>query len=153
MDPQHLSSLTVTGEVDILSINTANGDRNKHLLSPDFFDSQCFPKARFESTKVTPDADGKNATVTGKLSIRGTAREVSMRLLFGGYGPGFKEEHRLGFRMSGTIMRSDFGVSFNSKMPNGLAMLGEEVVLSWAIEAVESVNPAPTVAKSPYGAS
>ena len=143
MDPQNLSSLTVTGEVDLLSIDTLNSDRNKHLRSPDFFDTQRFPKARFESTKVTPDADGKTAVVTGKLSIRGTTREVSMRLAFGGYGPGLKpEERRLGFRMTGTIARSDFGVSFNAKMPDGTTMLGEEVALNWAIEAVETVKPA-----------
>ncbi len=143
MDPKNLASLKVTGEVDILSIDTRNPDRNKHLLSPVFFDSQNFPKARFESTQVTMEADGKSAVVTGKLSIRDRTREVTMHLTFGGYGPGFKEEHRIGLIMTGTIARSDFGVSYNMTLPNGLKMLGEDVAMTWAIEAFDTVTPAP----------
>jgi polyisoprenoid-binding protein YceI len=143
MDPQDLSSLKVTGEVDILGIDTANSDRDKHLRTPDFFDTQRFPKARFESTKVTPQADGKTAVVLGNLTLRDRTREVSMRMEFGGYGPAPKEERRLGFRMTGTIPRSDFGVSYNITLPNGMTVLGEDVTLTVAVEAVETVKTAP----------
>lgn len=142
MDPQDLASMKIAGTVDIASIDTANSQRDEHLRTPDFFDAKRFGAAHFESTKVTPSADGKSALVTGALTIRDITRDVRMRLDYGGYGPAPKMGNRLGFRLTGTIRCSEYGISYNVALPSGMTILGDEVTLSWSIEAVETAASA-----------
>mgnify|MGYP001341828940 CR=1 FL=1 len=50
-----------------------------HLRSPDFFEVEKFPTAKFVSTSITAgsDAEGMTHTVTGNLTIRGTTKSVT----------------------------------------------------------------------------
>ena len=45
-------SLAVDGVVDATSITTFDADRDAHLQSPEFFDTQRYPELRFASTSV-----------------------------------------------------------------------------------------------------
>ena len=137
-NPDDLSSLTIVGEIDTASVDTANDRRDAHLRNPDFFDAPNFPQARFESVRITLDEDDPQAaTVVGRLTLRGTTREVTARLEFGGYGADHRDGRRLGLRISGTLSRSAYGVSYNSTLPNGMTVLGDEVAINVAIQAIE----------------
>ena len=67
-------------KVDI-DTNTAKTDQEKldgHLKSPDFFDTQKFPKATFESTDIKPGGEkGATHTVTGTLDLHGVKKSIS----------------------------------------------------------------------------
>ncbi len=143
MDPDDMSSMKIVAEADAAKIDTANERRDDHLRNPDFFDTPNHPTARFESTRVVPHEDGKSAAVTGNLTIRGTTREVTGRLEFGGYGMDHREGRRIGLLVTGTIQRSAFGVDYNATLPNGMTVLGEDVTLNVAIQAIEADKPNP----------
>ena len=47
----------IEGVVDATSITTFESDRDAHLQSPDFFDTQRYPELRFVSTSVDTSGD------------------------------------------------------------------------------------------------
>ncbi len=134
MDKQTLVS--VYAEVDILSVDTANGAREKHLLTADFFESDKHPKATFKSTRIIKGKDNKG-TVVGDLTIRGVTKEVEFVGKFLGYGVDHRKGHRAGFHAVAKIARADFGITYNFTLESGLTVLGDNVDLELNIEAIE----------------
>ena len=63
------------GAVDVGSIEIAEEQLKGHLLSPEFFDAERYPRLRFESSELSVDEDGA-ASVRGELEIGGESREV-----------------------------------------------------------------------------
>ncbi len=139
-DPADPASLKVTARVDVTSIDTANGAREKHLRTPDFFDTDRYPMATFETVKTTPGAKQNAGAVTGKLTLRGVTKDVTLKGDFLGSGMGMQGPDRAGFHATATINRFDFGLAYNGALTNGLTMLGSEVELILDIEAVEVVE-------------
>jgi polyisoprenoid-binding protein YceI len=135
-DMKDPASLRVAAEVDILSVDTANKDRDTHLLSPDFFDSKQFAVARFASTRTTVGTND-TAQVVGNLTIRDVTREVTFTVKFLGYGPDTNKGKRAGFHAEAKINRKEFGIKYGGKTPDGRLTLGEDVELIFEVEAVE----------------
>lgn len=97
----------VTFQVDQLS--TTAPRFSEHLKSKDFFDVAAHPTARFVSTAVR--ATGNTATITGNLTIKGITKPVTLQATFVGAGANpMSKKLNLGFRATGTINRSDFGL-------------------------------------------
>ena len=85
-------------EVKIDSIDSANGDRDKHLKGPDFFSAKEFPTMSFKATGMKA-SDEKNYEVTGDLTIHGVTKQVTVKLerIGTGQGPAQRQAaHRLG---------------------------------------------------------
>lgn len=69
---------TVTAEIDIASLQVEPAKLSGHLKSPDFFDAEKFPKAKFTSTAVKAGGDnGATHTVTGNLELHGVTKSIS----------------------------------------------------------------------------
>jgi polyisoprenoid-binding protein YceI len=111
-DPADWTKASVKLVIDAKSINTRVERRDNHLRSKDFFHADSFPQITFASTIVNKLSDTK-VNITGDLTIRGVTKQVTIpgTLVF------WDEKTRTG-RMKGqfTIVRSDYGVSFNSTM-------------------------------------
>jgi len=151
-DPADPASMKVSAKVDVTSIDTFNAMREKHLRSPDFFDTDHFAVATFESTKTTPGDKKDTGSVTGKMTIRGISKEVTFQGQFLGSGVGMdpKGGDRAGFHATTTLDRFDFGVAYKGSLTNGLPMLGSEVELILDIEAAEiKADAAPATPKMP----
>jgi len=142
-DMANPATMKVSAKVEVTSIYTDNETREKHLRSPDFFDTDHHPVATFESIKVTPGEKNSTGSVTGKLTIRGVTKEVTFQgqFLGSGVGVGPDPKDRAGFHAVTTLNRFDYGVAFNGALPSGLPMLGSDVELILDLEAVE-VKPA-----------
>jgi len=136
-DPASLAGGSVAVEIETASIDTNNERRDNHLRSADFFDAANHPTIRFRSTGVT--ASGSELTVNGLLTLRGVTRPVVLtgRMLDVGGVPG---RRRIGFEASTTINRMDFGVAWNRAAEGGGVVLGDEVQVSLAVEAVEQAG-------------
>lgn len=83
-------------DIDVASISSNHGERDKHLRGPDYLDVDQFPKASFESTAVKLGADGKG-TIEGTFNIRGKALPVTINVEKVGGGPDPWGGERLGF--------------------------------------------------------
>jgi polyisoprenoid-binding protein YceI len=125
---------TVTAEVDLSSINTRDPQRDAHLRSADFFETDRFPKLTFTSTSVEPA--GGDFKVTGDLTIKGTTRPVVLDLEFNGVHPDPWGGTRAGFSATTEISRKDFGVDFEIPMDGGGVVVGDRIKIGLEVEAV-----------------
>jgi polyisoprenoid-binding protein YceI len=113
------------------SIDTKHDGLNKHLKSPDFFNAVQFPTLSFTSTAVKLDPAGEG-TVTGNLNLHGVTKPVTLKLKQIGAGKGMKGEQRVGYVATGTIKRTDFGMTYG--VPGAAT---DEVDLKINIEAIK----------------
>jgi polyisoprenoid-binding protein YceI len=124
----------VTAEIDLASINTGNEQRDAHLRSTDFFETDAHPTMTYRSTGVR--RDGEDLIVDGELTLKGVTREVPLRLEIGGFGPDAYGGTRAGFSATAEINRREFGVNWNAALETGGAVVGDKVTIQLEIEAV-----------------
>lgn len=131
-----------TGTVDIYaypgSIDTGNKDRDEHLRSEDFFEVTKYPTIRFKSTEIK--ANGSKLTIIGDLTIKGVTKRVSLDgKLSGITKKDMAGRERIAFLASTKFNRQDFGLTWN-RMVEGATMIGDEVDVEIAVEAVEKAQ-------------
>jgi polyisoprenoid-binding protein YceI len=69
---------TINVEIDIKSMTTDDEGLTKHLMSPDFFDAEKFPKATFTSTAIKAGGEnGATHTIEGNLDMHGVKKGIS----------------------------------------------------------------------------
>ena len=120
---------SVVFTIKTASINTKNEGRDKHLNSPDFFDTAKFPEITFKSTKV--------AANTGDFTMHGVTKEITIPVTYTGSMKDPRGTERAGFELTTTLNRQDYGVKFNKTMDNGSLMLSDDVQVTILIEAVK----------------
>ncbi|GLE57061.1 YceI family protein [Mycobacteroides chelonae] len=118
---------SVSATINVASVDTRNDQRDGHLRSADFFDTDNHPTATYRSTSVR--ADGDDYIVDGELTLHGVTQPVSLNLSLEGVGPGAQGGTVAGFEASAEINRGDFGVT------GGAGLVGEKVTLTFNIEA------------------
>ena len=108
--------------IDAASVNTDNNARDEHLRKDTYFDVEKYPRIRLVSSAVSAvDKDG-HYKFTGKLTIKGTTKEISFPFLATPAGNDYI------FKGSFVINRRDFGVG-------GGSTLGNEVTVSLTVLA------------------
>jgi polyisoprenoid-binding protein YceI len=126
---------TVTGWAAAASIDTGNADRDAHLRGPDFFDADRYPRMSFVSTGIR-HLEGGTYAVTGDLTIKGVTREVTVEATVQGTGEDPWGNQRAGIAVRGSIDRTDFGLTWQSRLAGGGLLVGEEVALLLDLSAV-----------------
>lgn len=117
---------------DINSINTDNDMRDEHLRGEDYFNAGKYPTMTFKSTSIQKTT-ANNFKVNGILTLRGVSKPVVLSAKLNGIGENpMSKKTMAGFKISGTIKRSAFGVGEES------AMLGDEVALNSNIELMKN---------------
>jgi polyisoprenoid-binding protein YceI len=116
-----LKSGTISFSADVASIDTANEQRDQHLKSPDFFDTEKFPQITFKSTAY----DGK--VLEGNLTIKDVTKAVKLDVDFGGIAKDPWGNTKAGFTISGKINRKDWGLNWNAALETGGVLVSEEV--------------------------
>lgn len=98
--------------VDVNSINTGVEMRDKHLKSPDFFDTDKYPAMSFHSTSITKDKNN-NYTLKGTLKIKETVKEITVPVTFGGVTKNQQGKEVMGFQAKFTVNRLDYGIKYD----------------------------------------
>jgi polyisoprenoid-binding protein YceI len=129
-------SPAIEGIVDASTITTFDAERDGHLQSPDFFDSERYPELRFSSTKVSTDGD--EVQVLGDLTIKGTTKPVELTGRFLGTAPDLAGNERIGLELEGTIDRTEYGLEWNAPLPGGGFLLPNDVKLRATFAAVKA---------------
>ena len=132
------SKATVGVTIDASSVETGVADRDGHLKSPDFFDVAQYPELRFVGKRVQPRSNGE-IDVVGDLTIKGTTREVVLRVEQHGQAKDPWGNVRVAFTATTSIDRKDFGLTWNQVLETGGVMVGERVDIEAEIEAVKQV--------------
>jgi polyisoprenoid-binding protein YceI len=105
------------------SIDTRVEDRDKHLMSPDFFDVEKYPTLNFKSTSIKKA--GKNRyKLSGNLTLNGVTKPVTMDMVYNGTVENpMSKKQTVAFQVTGTIKRADFNLGSGFPAP----MISDEV--------------------------
>lgn len=117
---------------DMKQVTTNQEYRDGHLQKEDMFNTEKFPTMIFKSTK-TQSLGNKKFKVTGNLTLKGVTKPVTLDVALLGTGKSQDGKNVVGFKVSGSINRSDFGVG---GMP--AAVVSEEVELRASGEFVQN---------------
>jgi len=123
------------GTVEVESIAIDEEMLKGHLLSPEFFDTQRFPRLRFASTELSVGEDG-SARVAGDLEIRGETRKVEASGRFAYLGEDAYGKGRVGLSIEATVDRRDFGLDWQAQLPSGGEVLEYAVTIQVELELV-----------------
>ena len=98
--------------IDATSINTGTAAFDKHLQSPDLFDTAKFPTMKFVSDKFVFNGD-KVAEVSGNLTLLGKTQPVTLKAnQFNCYQSPMLKREVCGGDFETTIDRTAFGMNF-----------------------------------------
>lgn len=135
LDEADLTKSQITVAIPVESIDTSDAKRDEHLRSPEFFDAKKFPTITFKSTKVAKA--GKAYKITGDLTIRGVTKPVTLDATLSGpvktpWGNSMRAS-----TITGTVKRSDFGLTWNKTLDAGGVVIGEDVKLDIQAEVTK----------------
>lgn len=117
----------VTVDVDTTSVKTDNEKLTGHLKSADFFDTEKYPKAHFESTSIRPGGDkGATHTITGTLDLHGTKKTITFPATVQVMPDAVTAKAEF------AINRKDFGINYAGKADD---LIRDDVVIKLDIRA------------------
>ncbi len=121
----------VTATVQLASVDTGSADRDAHLKSPDFFDTEKNPEMAFVSTSVT------DSTLVGDLTIKGVTKPVTFDIEFNGVAADPWGNTKAGFEAETEINRKDWDLTWNAAIEGGGVLVGEKVKITLDIELLK----------------
>ncbi|MDP9228181.1 MAG: YceI family protein [Actinomycetota bacterium] len=124
------------GTVKAASVDTNQAQRDEHLRSPDFFNSEQHPEISFESKQLEPVGED-SYRIVGDLSLNGVTREIELEAELGGTEIGPQGEERIGLEVTGQLSRRDYEVKFDAALGSGNAVVADKVNLVLDIAAVK----------------
>jgi polyisoprenoid-binding protein YceI len=138
VDPENPAASSVAVTIDVASLNTHNAQRDADLKGSYFLELDKYPTITFRSTKIEPSGQDRYA-VTGDLTIKGTTRPVTLRVLRYGEINDAAMGHRIGYSAEGEINRKDFGMEFDM-LADGRIIVGHEIKITIEGEIVEQAR-------------
>jgi polyisoprenoid-binding protein YceI len=136
LDEESPANSRVTLQIDVHSVDTGNADRDKHLLSPDFFNVEVYPAITFTSTKVEK-VDDDLYTLIGDLTINDKTNPVAVEFELTGTSTDPWGGSRAGFEGRTTVNRRDWDLAWNVGLDKGGVLVSEKVKLEFDISAVK----------------
>ena len=125
-DPAQPANAKATIDVDLASIDTGSAEGDEEAARKTWFNTKDFPAARFESTSVKA-LDGNKYEVAGKLTIKGTTKDVVVPATFTPQG------NTGVFEGSLTIQRGDFSIGEGAW--KAFDIVANDVVIKFRITA------------------
>lgn len=128
-----LETSSLHANVNLLSVDTGQADRDAHLKNADFFGASEKPEMTFASTSIvgTPDS----FEINGDLTINGKTLPVTFKAEFGGTDVDPFGNTKAGFEATTEINRTDFGIDWNMPVGGGL-LVSEKVKVELDIQLV-----------------
>ncbi len=122
LDPARPDRSRLTATIALASVATHNDALDTHMRSADFFDVAAHPTATFVSREVRQTGP-RTALVTGDFTLRGVTRPLTLDVVFNAAGDNMAGVYTAGFSATGTIRRSEFGMTY------GVPAVGDEIEL------------------------
>jgi polyisoprenoid-binding protein YceI len=147
LDEKNPAKSTVEATIDATTIDTRQPKRDAHLKSKDFFDVEQFPTITFKSTKVAKAGKDK-FKVTGDLTMHGVTKPVVLdvtapaKTIKDPWG-----NTKRGAKATTVVNRRDFGLTWDNRMQDGNAVVGDKVTVTLNLELAEQPAEAAGAAK------
>ena len=135
-DDAHPEQSSVSLSINTASIDTGVADRDAHLRSDDFFSADKHPAITFSSSAVAKKSAERH-DVEGTLTIRGTAKTLTVPVTFLGAATDPWGNARVGFEGEITVNRKDFGLNWNAALETGGFLVGDDVKISVSLQAIQ----------------
>jgi polyisoprenoid-binding protein YceI len=122
--------------IEAESITTENNDRDAHLRSPDFLDTEKYPQITFKSSSFIQVSDDRY-TIEGELNMHGVTKQVKLDAYYLGKGKDPWGNDRIGFKASAKLNRYDYGLQWNQALETGGILVGKEVEITLIIQFLQ----------------
>lgn len=133
VDDDQFTNPKVTFKAKATSIDTGVEMRDNHLRSADFFEVEKYPEITFVSTGGERKGDAYE--LVGDFTLHGVTKPVTLTVTTEGIGKGMNGETVAGFDLTGSINRSEFGLTWNAALEAGGVTVSDKVVFDIHIEA------------------
>lgn len=130
-DGDNFENAAIEFSAKTASINTKNKDRDAHLRSDDFFNSEQFPEMKFVSKSFVGDQ------LIGDLTIRDVTKEITLEAELNGIVVDPYGQTKAGFEIRGEIKRKDFNLSWNAVTEAGSIVVSDKVKLVIDVQMVK----------------
>lgn len=130
------SDASVIFSVDTASVDTNSDQRDGHLRSADFFDSERYPEMKFVSTGIVKKDSGEYI-LKGNLTIKDVTRPVELNVEFGGQTTDLYGQTKAGFDVAGKIDRQEFGLKWSAVTEAGGLVVSNDVRLSISVQFIK----------------
>jgi polyisoprenoid-binding protein YceI len=128
-DREDVSKSKVKVVIDAASLDSNHFYRDNFTRSETFLNVKKFPKATFESTKISKTGDN-TGKMTGNLTLMDQTKEVTFDVTYNKSGKHLSGKYTIdGFTAKGTFKRTDFG------MKAFIPWVGDEIEVVVQVEA------------------
>jgi polyisoprenoid-binding protein YceI len=136
-----LENASLLLDIQAGSVHTGSGFKDKEVKGKNFFNVTQFPDIKFVSDGVLPDPDPQKFTMTGKLTLRGITRPVTIAIATATQPGG---THLVNGTF--TFNRRDFGMTHNIPFNKIADIIRVDFDLEVPPDALPAVAPAASAA-------
>lgn len=129
-------TVTLTGVVQVASIDIDDPAFKAHVMADDFFAAERFPTITFTSKSFS--RTGGEVAIAGDLTIKGSTQRVEGRGELADGAEDLYGNARLGVTVETTIDRTAFGLDWNAPLPKGGFALSNDVKLTLDLAFVKA---------------
>lgn len=123
-------------EIEAASVDTGNEQRDAHLRSADFLETETYPTITYKSTRIE-QLGGDRFKVYGDLTMHGVTREIDLDGTVNGHGTTPFGTQVVGLSAVGSVNRRDFGLTWNAALETGGWLVSDTLKLDFEIQAVK----------------
>lgn len=127
---------TLSGSVDVASIDIENEQFKGHVLADDFFAADQHPQITFASDELT--VDGDRVALSGRLTMRGVTQPITATGTIADTAEDLYGNTRTGLQLETTLDRTQYGVSWNAPLPKGGMAVANDVTLTLDLALVKA---------------
>jgi polyisoprenoid-binding protein YceI len=124
------------GSAEVASVDVKDPNLEAHLQSPDFFDAERHPQLTFEAKEI--DRDGDTLRVQGEVTIKGHTEPADITGQITEPAADPFGNTRFGIKLTTTVDRTKFGVSWNNPLPSGGFALSNEVTILADLQFIQA---------------
>lgn len=126
------SAVDVT--IQTASVHTGVEQRDGHLRSADFFESETYPTITFRSTGLLTKG-GNEFTLVGDLTVKQVTQSVELEVEFEGVAKSPWGKEVLGFSATTEVDREVFGLTWNQALEAGGVVVSKRIKIEIEGEA------------------
>jgi polyisoprenoid-binding protein YceI len=135
IDRDNLANSSVDAKISLLSVNTSLAKRDEHIKKEEYLDVGHFADMQFVSTKVLVSKNANEGEITGKLTLHGVTKELTLPFKVLGFANDPWGGYRTGIEAHTHLKASDFGFTWAAKAGSPV---GDDLEVDLLIEGIRT---------------